>query len=236
MGGRSVSSEPRNQFTFYRSYLEAIEPLPKKDRSAIILAVCEYGLYETEPRGLSPVAMACFNLIRPTLDSGRRKAASGKQGGKSGKQSASKPEANGKQSAREKEREKEKEKEIEKENECKGFASETNSFEAFFSAYPRQSYEDEARVAWASLDPDDLPTVLASLERWKGSENWVQEGGRFIPTAANWLRHGLWRDTPMAARPADGRRPLDSDELAAIAACMAEEEPDLLYSGGGANS
>ena len=82
---------PRNQFTFYRSYFEAIEPLPKKDRSAIILAVCEYGLYETEPKGLSPVAMACFNLIRPTLDSGRKKAANGKQGGKSSKQTASKP-------------------------------------------------------------------------------------------------------------------------------------------------
>lgn len=113
-------SDPRNQFTFYRSYFEAIEPLPKKDRSAIILAVCEYGLYETEPKGLSPVAMACFNLIRPTLDSGRKKAANGKQGGKSSKQSASKPEANGKQTVREKEREKEKEKEVEVEVEGEG--------------------------------------------------------------------------------------------------------------------
>ena len=119
-GGRSVSNEPRNQFTFYRSYFEAIEPLPKKDRSAIILAVCEYGLYETEPKGLSPVAMACFNLIRPTLDSGRKKAANGKQGGKSSKQSASKPEANRKQTVREKEKEKEKEKEVEVEVEGEG--------------------------------------------------------------------------------------------------------------------
>lgn len=118
-------SDPRNQFTFYRSYFEAIEPLPKKDRSAIILAVCEYGLYETEPKGLSPVAMACFNLIRPTLDSGRKKAANGKQGGKSSKQSASKPEANGKQTAREKEGEKEVEKEKEEEVEVEGEAQAT---------------------------------------------------------------------------------------------------------------
>ena len=228
--------EPRNQFTFYRSYYDAIAALPKKEQAAIILAVCDYALYEREPEKLSPVGKTCFALIRPTLDSGRRKAASGKQGGKSGKQSASKSEANGKQSAREKEREKEREREIERENECKGFAAEANSFAAFFSAYPRQSYEDEARQAWAALDPDDLPAVLASLERWKGSENWAREGGRFIPSAAKWLSNGLWRDTPVAAMPADGRRPLDSDELAAIAACMAEEEPDLLYSGGGANA
>lgn len=229
-----MSSEPRNQFTFYRSYFEAIEPLPKKDRSAIILAVCEYGLYETEPSGLSPVAMACFNLIRPTLDSGRRKAASGKQGGKSGKQNASKPEANGKQSAREREKEKEKEIEKEKENECKGFAAEANSFEAFFSAYPRQSYEDEAREAWAALDPDDLPAVLASLERWKASDAWAAEGGKFIPCAAKWLSKGLWRDTPHAH--ALKQRELSPDEVAAIERMMAEEEPDLLYSGGGANA
>ena len=115
--------EPRNQFTFYRSYYDAIADLPKKEQAAIILAVCDYALYEREPEKLSPVGTTCFALIRPTLDSGRRKAASGKQGGKSGKQSASKPEANGKQSAREKE--KEKEIEIEVEVEVEGEAQAT---------------------------------------------------------------------------------------------------------------
>ena len=216
-------SDPRNQFTFYRSYFEAIEPLPKKDRSAIILAVCEYGLYETEPKGLSPVAMACFNLIRPTLDSGRKKAANGKQGGKSSKQTASKPEANRKQNAREKEGEKEREKEREIENECKGESAEANSFNAFFSAYPRQSYEDDARAVWESLDPDSIPTVMESLEAWKRSDAWTGDGGRYIPNAANWLRNGLWRDAPRAAIWVDGRRQLDEGELDAIRAMMEEE-------------
>ena len=210
-------SDPRNQFTFYRSYFEAIEPLPKKDRSAIILAVCEYGLYETEPKGLSPVAMACFNLIRPTLDSGRKKAANGKQGGKTSRQSASKPEANGKQSAREKEGEKEKEVESDRSK------PQAVTFEDFFSAYPRQSYEDDAREQWAALDPDLLPAVLGSLDRWKASENWTQEGGRFIPSAANWLRNGLWRDAPIPAGTA--QRELSPGELEAIGRLMAEEQP-----------
>lgn len=222
--------EPRNQFTFYRSYYDAIAALPKKEQAAIILAVCDYALYEREPEKLSPVGKTCFALIRPTLDSGRRKAASGKQGGKSGKQSASKPEANGKQSAREKEREKEKEKEIEEENECKGFAAEANSFDAFFSAYPRQSYEDEAREAWAALDPSDLPAVLASLERWKASDAWAAEGGKYIPCAAKWLSKGLWRDMPPCVAPE--RRPLDADELAAIERLMAGDGPDILWPGG----
>lgn len=66
----------RNQFTFYRSYYEAIKPLTKKDQAGIILAVAAYALDEQDPKGLSPAAQAAFCLIRPTLDSGRKKAES----------------------------------------------------------------------------------------------------------------------------------------------------------------
>ncbi len=217
--------EPRNQFTFYRSYYDAIAELPKKEQSAIILAVCEYALYEREPEKLSPVAKTCFSLIRPTLDSGRRKAASGKQGGKTPKQNASKLEAKPKQNAREKEGEKEEEVEIEKENECKGFAVKTN-FERFFSAYPRKAYEDEAWEAWNEVvDSEDAATaIMASLERWKASEAWTAEGGKYIPCAAKWLSKGLWRDTP-SPNSAGTQRPLSLDELAAIRAMMAQEDP-----------
>lgn len=104
---------PRKQFTFYRSYYDAIQELPKKDQSAIILAVCAYAIYEEEPKGLSAAASTAFKLIRPTLDAGRKKAESGKQGG-------SKPKANGKQTAREKEVEKEIEIESEIEVEVEG--------------------------------------------------------------------------------------------------------------------
>ncbi len=99
-------AEPRNQFTFYRSYYDAVQELPKEERADIILAVCGYAIYETEPTGLSPAASMAFKLIRPTLDSGRRKAESGAKGG-------SKPKANRKQTAREKEVEKEIENEYE---------------------------------------------------------------------------------------------------------------------------
>lgn len=119
--------KPRNQFTFYRSYYDAIQALSKRDQSALILAVCAYAIYETPPKGLSNAAFTAFNLIKPTLDSGRKKAESGALGGQaSGKPSESKPQANCKQtaskteanrkqgeSAREKEGEKEGEKEIE---------------------------------------------------------------------------------------------------------------------------
>lgn len=105
----------RAQFTFYRSYYEAIQSLPKREQTAVLLAVCAYALDNEEPK-LSGMANAIFTLIRPTLDTGRKKALSGKKGGESGKQTASKPQANGKQTVSEKEGEIEKEVEIE--NEC----------------------------------------------------------------------------------------------------------------------
>lgn len=216
--------DARNQFTFYRSYYDAIQGLGKKDQSAIILAVCAYALYEEDPKGLSPAASTAFKLIRPTLDSGRRKAASGKQGGKSGKQTESKPKANRKQTEREIEKEIEKEIEVEVEIDCSK-AQATISFSEFFSAYPRQSCEDEAREIWNSIPADDLPRIMESLERWKVSEDWGEENGRYIPRACNWLSRGLWRDAPRAKLSADGRRDLNEGELEAIRRTMEEDWP-----------
>ena len=139
--------KPRNQFTFYRSYYDAIQALSKRDQSALILAVCAYAIYETEPKGLSNAAFTAFNLIKPTLDSGRKKAESGALGGQaSGKSSESKPQANGKQtsskteanrkqgeSAREKEGEKEYEKEIEIEVEAEGEGNSLADYDADYN-------------------------------------------------------------------------------------------------------
>ena len=98
----------REQFTFYRSYYEALKKLSKRDREQAIMAICAYALDE-EIIPLSGPASVMFLLVKPTLDLGRKKAANGKQGG-------SKRKAKGKQSASEKEGEKEVEGEIE--NEC----------------------------------------------------------------------------------------------------------------------
>ena len=119
---------PRNQFTFYRSYYDAIQELSKKDQSALILAVCAYAIYETLPKGLSSAASTAFKLIQPTLDSGRRKAESGSIGG------ASKPQANGKQT----ESEKEIEEEVEYEGEFEEDAEGENPAETAASTAERQ--------------------------------------------------------------------------------------------------
>ena len=73
----------RGQFTFYRSYWEAIKGLKKKeDRLSALEAICAYALDEEE-RPMTDVAAGMFILIKPTLDSGARKARSGVLGGTS---------------------------------------------------------------------------------------------------------------------------------------------------------
>ena len=83
----------REQFTFYRSYYEALKKLSKRDREQAIMAICAYALDEEEIP-LSGAAAVVFLLVKPTLDTGRKRASSGKQGG-------SKPKAKPKQSERE---------------------------------------------------------------------------------------------------------------------------------------
>lgn len=116
----------RKQFTFYKSYYDAISELPKKDQAALILAVCAYALYETYPKGLSVAASTAFKLIKPTLDAGRKKAENGSMKGKANESKTeaneSKTEAKPKQgeNGSEKEREKEIENELEVEVDVEG--------------------------------------------------------------------------------------------------------------------
>ncbi len=101
-----------------------MKSLPKKEREPVIMAILAYAL-DGESTELSGVGSAIFSLVKPTLDTGRKKAEVGKQGGSktkaNQKQSESKPEAKAKQTASEKEREKEGEKEKEKEIENESY-------------------------------------------------------------------------------------------------------------------
>lgn len=106
----------REQFTFYRSFWDALRVLPKKEQLSFALALCAYAL-DGEELPLSGAAAASFVLAKPVLDTARRKAESGKQGGSKPKAAGKQTQANRKQTVREKEGEKEKEKEREKEKE-----------------------------------------------------------------------------------------------------------------------
>lgn len=184
----------RKQFTFYSSYYEAIQAIPKRDQASVLLAICAYALHETEPN-LSGTAAAIFSLIRPTLDASKRKSENGKRGANA-KQTASKPQANAKQNASESKSKKENKNEKENENEIENECYPPTPFGEFWEAYPKKKSKGDAEKAWKQIKPDEatFQKILASIERQKQSRDWQKDGGQYIPYPATWLRRKGWED------------------------------------------
>lgn len=84
-------------------------------------------------------------------------------------------------------------------------AKTSEGFERFWSAYPRKCSKGAARKAWAKLKPSEqlVQAILAGIERAKTSDQWVRDGGRFIPHPATWLNAEGWEDerAPGSAEP-----------------------------------
>jgi hypothetical protein len=72
------------------------------------------------------------------------------------------------------------------------------AFDTFWAAYPRQVGKDAARAAWRKRNPtSELVTqILAALEWQRRSDQWIRDGGRFVPNPATWLNQGRWQDEP----------------------------------------
>ena len=72
-------------------------------------------------------------------------------------------------------------------------------FDRFWSAYPRKAGKGAALKAFQKLNPGEelLEQMLETIRREKGSLQWQEEGGRFIPHPATWLNQGRWEDEPL---------------------------------------
>ena len=138
----------------YESIYKSLQRIRnKRDRADAYDAICAYALYNQEPNleTASDAVAIAFELIRPVLDSARKKSESGKQGG-------SKQKAKGKQTQREKEVEKENEKEneieieeeIENEYECNDYGGGSSCAGAGAT---------EAELASVGLKPGEFSTV-----------------------------------------------------------------------------
>lgn len=189
----------RSQFTFYSSFWEAVKCLPDEMFVPTIKAICGYALDGIVPE-LDPIPMALFSVIKPNLDSSRRKAENGKRGGNT-KQTESKQEANGKQTESKIEKEIEKEKEIEIENECyiynppippKGNVG-REGFDEFWAVYPKKVGKQAALKAFQKVK-EPMETLLSALEWQKCSDQWSRDNGRYIPNPATWLNQNRWED------------------------------------------
>ena len=75
----------RGQFTFYRSYYNAAMEMSAKDQLAFLKAVIQYSLDGETDVELASAPKMGFVLIKPNLDTARKKAEAGAIGGKASK-------------------------------------------------------------------------------------------------------------------------------------------------------
>jgi uncharacterized protein YdaU (DUF1376 family) len=70
--------------------------------------------------------------------------------------------------------------------------------EQFIAAYPRKEGLAATRRAYDAVikTPDEHSALMAGLARWLESRQWKQDGGRYIPLAAKFIRERLWEETP----------------------------------------
>lgn len=70
------------------------------------------------------------------------------------------------------------------------------SFETFWKLYPRKTAKDNARKAFAKINPNAelLAEIMASLAKHATCQAWLKDDGQFIPHAATWLNGKRWND------------------------------------------
>lgn len=208
--------EKRQQFTFYRSFYDALNDVPEEFRCQAVMAMIRYALDGEEPQGLESHGRIFFKLARPTLDAARRMAGGGKKG-KPGKRSAK-----GMQNEKEDENEKEGEKKGEKENEIEDERlTRERAFERFWELYPVKIDRDGAWQAYLQCGQEPR-LLLESLEAWKRCEQWKEDGGRYIPKPVKWLAQKHFLHAPAALTPVGASGELGQAELEAIQRMLAE--------------
>ena len=79
-------------------------------------------------------------------------------------------------------------------------------FSRFWDTYPRHEAKEAAREAFEKLDPDEglLETMITAIGKWKMTNQWKADGGRYIPNPANWLKQRRWEDEVPRPAPVKG--------------------------------
>ena len=78
-------------------------------------------------------------------------------------------------------------------NPIKSTSASPSGFAEFWNEYPKRVGKGDAERAWKKLKPD-LPTVLKAIQAQRGSEQWLRDGGQYIPHPATWLNRKGWED------------------------------------------
>jgi len=71
----------------------------------------------------------------------------------------------------------------------------SEDFKAFWKAYPRKVGKLAAAKAWAhAKEKPTMDIILAAIDNQRKCQQWIKDGGDFIPHPATWLNQGRWDD------------------------------------------
>jgi hypothetical protein len=79
----------------------------------------------------------------------------------------------------------------------KDMRSSTNDFEIFWRAYPRKvGKADARRVFDRAIKKTTLERMLETLSWQRTQDQWLRDGGAYIPHPSTWLHGERWEDEP----------------------------------------
>lgn len=70
------------------------------------------------------------------------------------------------------------------------------NFELFWSAYPNKKSKKEAEVKFKRIDfkKHTFESIMSSLEKQKQSQDWIKNGGQYVPMPTTWINQERWAD------------------------------------------
>lgn len=80
---------------------------------------------------------------------------------------------------------------------------ETSDFDTFWKAYPHKVGKGAALKAWEKAKPN-LELCLKAISWQKNSQQWVKDGGQFIPHPSTWINQKRWLDEPIKSGQVSG--------------------------------
>jgi predicted XRE-type DNA-binding protein len=107
------------------------------------------------------------------------------------------------------------------------------AFDEFFEAFPEQHRggRSEAAGEWVALESNralpGLPRILDALGQWEDSEAWKRQGGRYIPTAANFLKREYWLRKPPEPAEQGGNGEQARPRVATVAQQRVQDNDDM---------
>lgn len=102
------------------------------------------------------------------------------------------------------------------------YSARETEFEKFWAAYPKKTYKADAKSAYLEIPYADIKNILAAVEKAKQTPEWQEQRGRFVPTAAKWLKNRCWEDELPDNGVEQHRESLSGDELENLKAIYAK--------------